>query len=118
MYVFLSFYWIADTTTRVVDSTGEQGKANHTTQLGVICQPAEGHSIPVCVIVEDIKQHWSQCRPLRDLLSLICQDIGSFDHCFPDANISPIPHPLHHPTPKSVPLQFRKGCCGQLCQSP
>ncbi|KAK4820325.1 hypothetical protein QYF61_023558 [Mycteria americana] len=38
-----------------------------TTQLGVICKLAEGAlNPPVCVIDEDIEQHWSQYGPLRD----------------------------------------------------
>lgn len=41
---------------RVVDSTGDLGKADHVTQLGAICKPAEGALDPtVCVIGEDIK---------------------------------------------------------------
>ncbi|KAK4823100.1 hypothetical protein QYF61_025838 [Mycteria americana] len=41
---------------------------NHTTQLGVICKLAEGTLNPtVHVIDEDIKQYWSQYRPLRDI---------------------------------------------------
>lgn len=34
---------------------------DHTTQLGVICKPAEGALDPIVyVIVKDTKQHWSQ----------------------------------------------------------
>ncbi|KAK4822574.1 hypothetical protein QYF61_017160 [Mycteria americana] len=40
---------------------------NHTTQLGVLCKFAEGALDPtVYVVDEDIKQCWSQYRPLRD----------------------------------------------------
>ncbi|GAB0180669.1 cAMP-dependent protein kinase inhibitor alpha [Grus japonensis] len=40
---------------------------NHTTQLGVICKLAESALNPtVHVTDEDIKQYWSQYRPLRD----------------------------------------------------
>ncbi|KAK4822199.1 hypothetical protein QYF61_011840 [Mycteria americana] len=40
---------------------------NHTTQLGVTCKLAEGALHPtVYVIDENIEQHWSQYRPLRD----------------------------------------------------
>ncbi|KAK4820994.1 hypothetical protein QYF61_009460 [Mycteria americana] len=40
---------------------------NRTTQLDVICKLAEGALNPtVYVIDEDIKQYWSQYRPLRD----------------------------------------------------
>ncbi|KAK4810846.1 hypothetical protein QYF61_008818 [Mycteria americana] len=42
-------------------------RVNSTTQLGVICKLAEGALDPtVNVIDEDIKQYWSQYRPLRD----------------------------------------------------
>ncbi|KAK4817045.1 hypothetical protein QYF61_026353 [Mycteria americana] len=42
-------------------------RVNCTTQLGVICKLAEGALDPtVCVIDGDIKQRWSQYRPLRD----------------------------------------------------
>ena len=40
---------------------------NCTIQLGVVCKLAEGALDPtVCVIDEDIKQYWSQYRPLMD----------------------------------------------------
>ncbi|KAK4828850.1 LOW QUALITY PROTEIN: hypothetical protein QYF61_000907 [Mycteria americana] len=40
---------------------------NCTTQLGVICKLAEGALDPaICVIDENIEQHWSQYGPLRD----------------------------------------------------
>jgi len=43
---------------------------NHTTQLGVVCKLAEGAlDLTVYVIDEDIKQYWSQYRPLRDITS-------------------------------------------------
>ncbi|KAK4823973.1 hypothetical protein QYF61_008592 [Mycteria americana] len=43
-------------------------RVNRTTQLGVICKLAEGALDPtVYVIDEDIKQYWSQYRPLRDI---------------------------------------------------
>ncbi|KAK4828585.1 hypothetical protein QYF61_027675 [Mycteria americana] len=49
-----------------LDSMPSLRRVNRTTQLGVICKLAEGALDPaVYVIDDDIKQYWSQWRPLR-----------------------------------------------------
>ncbi|KAK4831174.1 LOW QUALITY PROTEIN: hypothetical protein QYF61_015644 [Mycteria americana] len=74
---------------------------NCTTQLGVICKLAErALDLAVNVIDENIEQHWSQYRPLRDTASVDCHPL--------DATIQPIPYPLNSPPIKSISLQFRE----------
>ncbi|KAK4806259.1 LOW QUALITY PROTEIN: hypothetical protein QYF61_013403 [Mycteria americana] len=56
---------------------------NCTTQLGVICKLAEGALNPtVYVVDEDIGQHWSQYRPLRD--PTLCESCSSGGYTFFD----------------------------------
>ncbi|KAK4821878.1 hypothetical protein QYF61_004394 [Mycteria americana] len=44
-------------------------RVSRTTQLGVICKLAEGALDPTVYVIDgDIKQHWSQYRPLRDAI--------------------------------------------------
>ncbi|KAK4831204.1 hypothetical protein QYF61_016041 [Mycteria americana] len=51
----------------LLDSMPSLRRLNRTTQLGVACKLAEGALDPtVYVTDEDIKQYWSQYRPLRD----------------------------------------------------
>ncbi|KAK4815950.1 hypothetical protein QYF61_010444 [Mycteria americana] len=87
-----------------------------TTQLGVICQLAEGAlDLDVNVIDENIEQHWSQYGPLRDTTSI--------DRYPLDATIQPIPYPLNSLPIKSVSLQFKEKdvfdqhVLTQLCRS-
>ncbi|KAK4827201.1 hypothetical protein QYF61_015229 [Mycteria americana] len=83
---------------------------NCTIQFGVICKLAEGALDPtVYVIDEDIKQYWSQYRPLRDIT---CHRSpsghGAVDHYPLDATIQPIPDALNSPPTESVSFQFRE----------
>ncbi|KAK4818697.1 hypothetical protein QYF61_017918 [Mycteria americana] len=50
-----------------LDGISSLRRVSYTAQLGVVCKLAEGALDPaVNVIDEDIKQYWSQYRPLRD----------------------------------------------------
>ncbi|KAK4812855.1 LOW QUALITY PROTEIN: hypothetical protein QYF61_022581, partial [Mycteria americana] len=80
---------------------------NCTTQLGVICKLAEGALDPaVYVSDEDIKQYWSQYRPLRDTTPV--------DRYSLDATIQPIPHPPNSPPIKSFDQQVLTHPCWSL----
>ena len=70
---------------------------NHTTHLGVICKLAEGALDPTVYVIDtDIKQYWSQYKPLRDNM---CHRSPSghwaFDHCPLDVIIQS--HPPNSP---------------------
>jgi len=81
-----------------------------TTPPGVICKLAERALNPtVCVTDEDIKQYWSQYRPLRDTT---CHHSPSgheaIDHYPLATTIQPILHPPNSPPIKTISPQCRE----------
>ncbi|KAK4820014.1 hypothetical protein QYF61_017393 [Mycteria americana] len=62
---------------------------NCTTQLGVICRIAEGAlDLTVSITDENIEQHWSQCRPLRDTTCVpVRGQRGSARRLIPDVRV-------------------------------
>ncbi|KAK4826701.1 hypothetical protein QYF61_010916 [Mycteria americana] len=84
-------------------------QVDRTTQLGVVGKLAEGALNPtVHVADKDVKQHWSQYRPLRNATrhwsplghqAVECNSLS--------ATIQPIPYPPSGPSVRSMSLQFR-----------
>ncbi|PKU46851.1 solute carrier family 22 member 7- hypothetical protein [Limosa lapponica baueri] len=83
---------------------------NCTIQLSVICNLAEGALDPTLYVIgKDIKQYWSQYRPLRDTTyHQSPSGHSAIDHYPLDATIQPIPLPPNCPFIKLIPLQFRE----------
>ncbi|KAK4829762.1 hypothetical protein QYF61_006486 [Mycteria americana] len=82
---------------------------DRTTQLGVIGKLAEGALNPtVHVTNKDVKQRWSQHRPLRNATHH-WSPLGyqAIDRNSLSVTIQPIPYPLSGPSVKSMSLQFR-----------
>jgi len=81
---------------------------NRTTQLSVVCKLAEGALDPtVYVIDKDIKQYWSQDRPLRDTIHhWPLPGHGAIGHHSLGVTFKPISCPLNGPPIKSISIQF------------
>ena len=79
---------------------------DRTTQLFVVCKPAQGaFDSPVYVIDEDIKQYFSQYRPLWDTTCHWCPSgHRAIDHYTLDMTTQTIPHPPSSPPIKSESL--------------
>jgi len=83
---------------------------NCTTQLGVICKPAEGAlDLAVYVIDENIKQYSSQYGPLRDT-TCHRHPFGhqAIDHYPLAVTFQPIPYTQNRPPIKSISPKFRE----------
>jgi len=81
---------------------------NRPNQLGVISKLAEGALNPIIYVIDqDVKEYWTQDRPLGDTTSYQnSSGHKAIDHNPLTVTIQPIPYPPNSPPVKSTFLQF------------